>query len=62
MATVAFSGPPTSEGSWAEIGEIGGRPAALSADGGELLVALHTNLVKASTDGGKTWLLRVAAS
>ena len=49
-------------GSWTEIGEIGGRPAALSADRGELLVALHTNLVKSSSDGGKSWRLRVAAS
>lgn len=43
------------------VGDIGGRPAALTADGTDLYVALHTNEVKQSQDGGRTWRLRAAA-
>jgi hypothetical protein len=46
---------------WKAVGDIGGRPAALSSHEGELLVALHTNAVKSSRDGGRTWSLRVAS-
>jgi hypothetical protein len=42
------------------VGEIGGQPAALAADSEDLYVALHTNEVKSSTDGGRTWSVRVA--
>jgi hypothetical protein len=41
--------------SWTAVGDVGGQPAALSAHGDELLVALHTNDVKASVDAGATW-------
>jgi sortilin (neurotensin receptor 3)/BNR/Asp-box repeat protein len=41
------------------VGEIGGQPAALAAEGNEqLLVALHDGTVKISTDGGETWAVR----
>lgn len=43
---------------WKEIGDIGGRPAALSLDGEVLHAALHSNVVKASSDGGRTWRVR----
>jgi hypothetical protein len=46
---------------WNAVGDVGGQPAAMSVHDGELLVALHTNAVKASTDGGRTWTLRVDA-
>lgn len=40
-------------------GEIGGKPAALVAEGpSELYVALHDGTVKRSTDGGATWTVR----
>jgi hypothetical protein len=44
---------------WEPIGDVGGRPAALSAHDGELLVALHSNEVKVSRDGGKAWTVRL---
>jgi photosystem II stability/assembly factor-like uncharacterized protein len=48
--------------SFEDVGDVGGQPAAFSAAGEELYVALHTNEVKASTDGGRSWALRVAPS
>ncbi len=46
--------------SWRRIGETGGQPAAFASDGSELYVALHTNVVKMSSDGGRTWRVRLA--
>ena len=46
--------------SWAEVGNIGGQPAALASDGRDLYVALHTNEVKVSRDGGRGWQPRAA--
>jgi hypothetical protein len=43
---------------WSATGEAGGQPAALSSDGTDLYLALHTNEVKLSRDGGRTWTLR----
>jgi len=45
---------------WREQGEIGGQPAALAADGGDLYVAVHDGTVKRSRDGGRSWSVRVA--
>lgn len=42
------------------VGDVGGRPAALTSDGDDLYVALHSNEVKRSTDSGRTWSLRAA--
>jgi hypothetical protein len=42
---------------WTRIGEIGGQPAALLADG-ELYVALHDGTIKRSADGGRSWTIR----
>ena len=47
--------------SFESVGKIGGRPAALARHGETLLVALHTNAVKASSDGGRTWRERLSA-
>jgi hypothetical protein len=47
--------------SWEQVGEVGGQPAAFSSHESELYVALHTNEVKVSRDGGRSWQLRVAA-
>jgi len=44
---------------FAQVGEIGGQPAALASHGDDLYVALHTNEVKRSTDRGRTWVVRV---
>ena len=43
---------------WSATGDAGGQPAALAAEGRDLYVALHTNEVKVSRDGGRTWALR----
>jgi hypothetical protein len=43
---------------WTAVGDAGGQPAALAADGQDLYLALHTNEVKVSRDGGRTWTLR----
>jgi hypothetical protein len=42
-------------------GAVGGPPAAVAADGTDLYVALHTNEVLMSSDGGRRWRLRVTA-
>jgi hypothetical protein len=44
---------------WTGIAKVDGRPAALNTHDGQLLLALHTNEVKASSDAGKTWSTRV---
>lgn len=41
------------------VGSAGGPPAAFAADGDDLYVALHTNEVKVSRDGARSWELRV---
>lgn len=46
---------------FAEVGPVGGQPAAFAADGDDLYVALHTNEIRVSSDGGRTWRTRVAA-
>ena len=46
--------------SWRKAGESGGAPAAFASDGSDLYVALHTNEVKMSGDGGRTWRVRLA--
>jgi photosystem II stability/assembly factor-like uncharacterized protein len=46
---------------WKAVGHTGGQPAAFAANGAELYVALHTNEVKVSRDGGRSWDVRVAA-
>jgi photosystem II stability/assembly factor-like uncharacterized protein len=48
-------------GSWEALSEVGGQPAALSSHGAELYVALHTNEVKVSENGGRSWRARVIA-
>jgi hypothetical protein len=40
------------------IGQIGGPPAALESTSEGLLVALHSGIVKRSTDGGRQWSVR----
>jgi hypothetical protein len=41
------------------VGELGGQPAALVAEGPrELYAALHDGTIKRSTDGGTTWTVR----
>ena len=47
--------------SWRRVGEAGGQPAAFATHDGDLYVALHTDEVKVSDDGGRTWRLRVSA-
>ena len=42
-----------------KVGEIGGQPSALVAEGPhELYVALHDGTIKGTTDGGATWTVR----
>jgi hypothetical protein len=43
------------------VGDVGGQPAAMTAHGDDLYVALHTNEVLVSSDGGRRWRLRVTA-
>lgn len=43
---------------WKRVSAIGGQPAALATHEDELYVALHTNQIKLSRDGGRTWVLR----
>ena len=48
-------------GSWQEVGDVGGVPAAFESESGEeLYVALHDGTVKRSTDGGASWSVRSA--
>jgi photosystem II stability/assembly factor-like uncharacterized protein len=42
------------------VGEIGGQPAALARHEQDLYVALHTNAVKVSSDGGRSWQERIS--
>lgn len=44
------------------VGRVDGQPAALSARDDQLLVALPDNTVRASSDGGRRWTLRVQGS
>lgn len=44
---------------WETAGVVGGQPAAMSAYKDTLVVALHTNAVKVSTDDGQTWSTRL---
>ena len=46
---------------FASMAVIGGQPAALGRHQSDLYVALHTNAVKVSSDGGRTWQERVSA-
>lgn len=43
------------------VGSLAGQPSALAAHGEQLLAALHDNTVHVSTDGGRSWTLRVQA-
>ena len=45
----------TGEGRWRPAGEVGGGPAAFTADEDRLYVALHDGTIKRSEDGGATW-------
>ena len=45
-------------GSWDEVGEIEGQPAAFEAAGESLLAGLHDGTIKQSDDGGRTWTVR----
>ena len=47
--------------SWERVGEVGGQPAALVQHGDEMYLALHTNEIWVSRDGGRSWQLRVQA-
>ena len=47
-------------GTWERVGDIGGQPAALGSHRSTMYVALHTNAIKISRDGGRSWQLRVA--
>lgn len=44
---------------WAEVGEVGGQPAAFEAVGDDLYVALHDGAVRVSEDGGASWSVRI---
>ena len=48
--------------SFAKVGALGGQPAALASRDGQLIAALHDNTVHVSSDGGRTWKLRVRES
>jgi hypothetical protein len=46
-------------GSWQEVGDLGGQPAAFESESSEeLYAALHDGTVKRSADGGVTWSVR----
>ena len=47
---------------WSARGSIGGEPAAFTANGRDLYVALHDGTVKRSTDGGRRWAIRSTPS
>jgi hypothetical protein len=44
------------------VGRVQGEPAALASSGAELLLALHDNSVRTSSDGGRNWSTRLAPS
>jgi len=45
--------------SFSEVGEVGGRPAAVQGEAAdEIYVALHDGVIKQSTDGGARWKVR----
>jgi hypothetical protein len=46
--------------SWRKIGDAGRAPAAFAAYGSELYAAFHTNEVKMSSDGGRSWRFRLS--
>jgi hypothetical protein len=56
----AVNASPSPGRRFERVGQIGGQPAALAADGDDLYVALHTNEVKRSSDSGRSWSVRVA--
>ncbi len=43
---------------WTLRGNVGGEPAAVTASGSDVYVALHDGTVKSSSDGGATWTVR----
>ena len=43
------------EGTWEEVGRLGGTPAALEAVGDEVLAATHESQILSSPDAGATW-------
>lgn len=43
------------------VGTVGGQPVAFTASGSRLYVALADNSIKRSTDGGRTWTVRVGS-
>jgi hypothetical protein len=45
---------------WRPTGSIGGQPAAFMAYGEDLYAALHDGVVKASADGGESWVVRAS--
>ena len=45
-------------GTWQEVGEVGGEPAAFEAAGDDLYAALHDGTIHFSSDGGRTWSVR----
>ena len=48
-------------GTWREVGDVDGQPAAfLGRAADELYVAIHDGTVKQSSDGGRTWAIRSA--
>lgn len=46
--------------SWEPVGSLGGRPVAFVAHGDDLYAALSDGTVKASADGGASWVVRAA--
>lgn len=46
--------------SFETVGSIDGQPAAFAAHRGDLYVALHSNEIRVSSDGGRTWRTRVS--
>ena len=47
--------------SFEKVGSLGAQPAALASHEGLLLAALHDDTVHVSSDGGRSWRLRVPA-
>jgi photosystem II stability/assembly factor-like uncharacterized protein len=48
--------------SWRRIGELSGRPTAMTAHGKDVYVALEDGIVEVSRDGGRTWAHRAGPS